>query len=263
MKAFNLDGKNAVVIGAGSGIGEAVASGLSSAGAAVDCIDVDRDSAHRVAESIRAQGGEAGFDEVDVREEDAVDGLFSKLIDSRRHIDIVASTPGVNVRKTLLDYRSEDFDRVIAVNLKGGFNVLRAAGRIMSRQGSGSIMLFSSIRSVTVEPGQGVYAATKAGIVQMVRTMASELGPKGVRVNAIAPGVVDTPLTEPIKSDHDWYQAYASKSMLGRWASAEEMAGPAVFLASDASSYVTGSVLFVDGGWTAADGRFQPPGMAG
>ena len=93
----------------------------------------------------------------------------------------------------------------------------------------------------------------------MARTLAAELGARGVRVNAIAPGVVDTPLTSPIKSQSDWYAAYAAKSMLNRWASADEMAGAVVYLSSDAASYVTGTVLFVDGGWTAADGRFTPP----
>jgi NAD(P)-dependent dehydrogenase (short-subunit alcohol dehydrogenase family) len=172
---------------------------------------------------------------------------------------VVVSTPGINVRKTILNYSSEEFDRVIAVNLKGTFHVLREAGAIMSEAGGGSIIAFSSIRALTVEPGQGVYAATKSGIVQMVRALAAELGPRNVRVNAIAPGVVETPLTQPIKDRPDWYNAYAAKSVLGRWARAEEMAGPVIFLASDASSYVTGSLLFVDGGWTAADGRFAPP----
>ena len=170
-------------------------------------------------------------------------------------------TPAVNVRKPLLDYTEEEFDRVVNLNLKGSFLALTAAGRVMRDQGSGSIVLFSSIRSLVVEPGQGAYAATKAGIVQMVRTLAAELGPGGVRVNAVGPGVVDTPLTEPIKSDPDWYQAYADRSALGRWARADELAGPTVFLLSDAASYITGTILFVDGGWTAIDGRFTPPGM--
>ena len=169
--------------------------------------------------------------------------------------------PSVNVRKPLLAYTEEEFDRVVSLNLRGNFNVLRAAGRIMTAQGRGSIVLFSSIRSVTVEPGQGVYAATKAGIVQLVRTAAAEFGPKGVRVNAVAPGVVDTPLTAPIKANADWYGAYSAKTILKRWARPEEIAAPTAFLASDAASYMTGSVLFVDGGWTAVDGRFQPPGM--
>ena len=123
----------------------------------------------------------------------------------------------------------------------------------------GSIILFSSLRAVTVEPGQSIYAATKAGLIQMVRGLAVELGPAGVRVNCIAPGVVETPLTAPIKNQPEWYQAYANRNALNRWATAGEMAGPVVFLASDASSYVTGTVLFADGGWTAIDGRFTPP----
>jgi NAD(P)-dependent dehydrogenase (short-subunit alcohol dehydrogenase family) len=122
-------------------------------------------------------------------------------------------------------------------------------------------VIFSSIRSQVVEPGQSVYAATKAAIVQLVRTAAAEFGVRGVRVNAIGPGVVETPLTAPIKANADWYAAYADKSVLKRWARADEMVGPALFLCSDAASYVTGTILFADGGWTAADGRFTPPGM--
>jgi NAD(P)-dependent dehydrogenase (short-subunit alcohol dehydrogenase family) len=163
------------------------------------------------------------------------------------------------VRKPLLSYSDAEFDRVVTLNLKGSFNVLRAAGRIMTAQRRGSIVLFSSIRAQVVEPGQAIYAATKAGIVQMVRTAAAEFGPSGVRVNAVAPGVVETPLTAPIKAHTDWYRAYAEKSALKRWATAEEIVGPTLFLVSDAASYVTGAALFVDGGWTAVDGRFDPP----
>src|SRR5581483_756172 len=155
----------------------------------------------------------------------------------------------------------EEVSRVIDVNMKGSFGVLRAAGRIMTEQKKGSIILFSSIRSQVVEPGQAVYAATKAGVLQMVKTAAAEFGPHGVRVNAIGPGVVETPLTAQIKNNVDWYNAYAAKTVFGRWANVSEMVGPAIFLASDAASYVTGTILFADGGWLAADGRFTPPGM--
>lgn len=191
----------------------------------------------------------------------AVTAVLEAVHTAHGRLDVVVSTPGVNVRKPILRYEDEEFDRVVRVNLKGSFHVLRSAGRLMCAAGHGSIILFSSIRSQVVEPGQSVYAATKAGIVQMVRTAAAEFGARGVRVNAIAPGVVETPLTAPIKANTEWYNAYAARNALGRWAAADEMIGPAVFLASDASSYVTGTVLFVDGGWTAIDGRFTPPGM--
>jgi NAD(P)-dependent dehydrogenase (short-subunit alcohol dehydrogenase family) len=152
----------------------------------------------------------------------------------------------------------EDFRRVERLNLEGTFLVIREFGARMVARNGGSIVVFSSIRAQVVEPGQGAYAATKAGVVQLVRTAAAEFGPSGVRVNAIAPGVVDTALTASIKADPDWYNAYAQKSVLGRWALPDELIGATVFLASDASSYVTGSYLTVDGGWLAADGRYTP-----
>jgi NAD(P)-dependent dehydrogenase (short-subunit alcohol dehydrogenase family) len=137
--------------------------------------------------------------------------------------------------------------------------VVTRAGRLLADGGGGSIVVVSSIRAQVVEPGQGVYAATKAGVLQMIRALAAELGPRGVRANALAPGVVETPLTEQIKSQPAWYEAYAQKGALGRWAQPIEMAGAIVYLVSDASSFVTGSLLVVDGGWLAVDGRFTPP----
>jgi NAD(P)-dependent dehydrogenase (short-subunit alcohol dehydrogenase family) len=257
-EAFRLDGKVAAVIGAGSGIGEAVALGCGRLGAHVACLDVDRAKAEDVARRIGA-GAEANA--VDIRDGALVQKCFDELKVRHGRLDIAICTPSINVRKPILAYAEDELARVLDVNVKGNFNVLRGAGRIMTEQGSGSIVLFSSIRSLVVEPGQSVYAATKAAIVQLVRTAAAEFGPKGVRVNAVAPGVVDTPLTAPIKANPEWYKAYSAKSVLGRWARPEEIAAPTLFLVSDAASYMTGTVLFVDGGWTAVDGRFQPPGM--
>jgi NAD(P)-dependent dehydrogenase (short-subunit alcohol dehydrogenase family) len=255
---FGLDGKIAVVVGGGSGIGEAVAAGAAALGARVFVLDANEEAAAAVASRI---GGHACARRLDIRDAQAVRTAFDAVVAETTRLDIVVCTPSVNIRKPILDYSGDEFDRVVALNLKGSFNVLQAAGRIMVARRSGSIVIFSSIRSQVVEPGQSVYAMTKAGIVQLVRTAAAEFGPAGVRVNAVAPGVVETPLTAPIKANADWYDAYRTKNALLRWARAEEMAGPTLFLASDAASYVTGTVLFADGGWTAADGRFTPPGM--
>jgi NAD(P)-dependent dehydrogenase (short-subunit alcohol dehydrogenase family) len=235
------------------GIGEAVAQGLAAFGAHVTCADVNVEAAERVADSIGGSVSRAvGLDVTDAADVERVVGGLEGL-------DILVSTPSVNVRKPLLEYTEAEFERVVTLNLKGSFLALQAAGQRMAAQGCGSIVLFSSIRAQVVEPGQGVYAATKAGTLQLVKALASELGPRGVRANAIAPGVVETPLTAPIKDNPEWYRAYAEKGALGRWATPGEMVGAAVFLASDAASYVTGTLLVVDGGWTAQDGRFTPP----
>lgn len=256
---FRLDGRVALVVGAASGIGAAAASGLAAHGARVVCADVRLDGAQQAASRITSAGYDAEAVQVDVRDLASVNELIQRVVSTHRALDVLVATPAVNVRKPIVDYTDEEFDRVIGINLKGSFRLMRACGAVMSKQERGSIIVFSSIRSQVVEPGQGIYAATKAGLVQMARALAAELGPQRVRVNAIAPGVVDTPLTRPIKDDAEWYAAYAAKSALGRWASADEMVGPVVFLASDASSFITGAVLFVDGGWTAIDGRFSPP----
>jgi NAD(P)-dependent dehydrogenase (short-subunit alcohol dehydrogenase family) len=256
---FDLTGKIAAIVGAGSGIGEAVALGAARAGAYVACLDVNETAAETVAERARSEGCEAEPGLVDIREPMAVTRTFEAIRKQHGGLDIVVCTPGTNVRKKILDYQDDELDHVLELNLKGNFNVLRAAGRIMTAQGRGSIVLFSSIRSLVVEPGQSVYAATKAGILQLARGAASEFGPSGVRVNVVGPGVIETPLTQPIRSNSEWARAYAAKSVFNRWGTAEEMVGPTLFLASDAASFVTGTILYADGGWLAVDGRFTPP----
>jgi NAD(P)-dependent dehydrogenase (short-subunit alcohol dehydrogenase family) len=258
---FDLTGKIAAVIGAGSGIGEAVAKGCAEAGARVSCLDINETAARSVADAAARDGGITECASLDIRDGTAVGRAFDDIRARHGGLDIVICTPSINVRKKILDYTEDEFDRVLAINMKGNFNVLQAAGRIMTAERRGSIVLFSSIRSQVVEPGQAVYAATKAGILQMVRTAAAEFGPYGVRVNAVGPGVIETPLTAPIKANKPWFDAYAAKSVFNRWGHADEMIGPTLFLASDAASYVTGTIIFADGGWLAADGRFTPPGM--
>ena len=252
---FDLTGRTALVVGAGSGMGEAGAHGLAAFGARVFCADVNAGAVEDTAEQIRSEGGEGEALELDMTDSGSVHAAAERV----GVPDVLVSTPSINVRKPLLEITDDEFDRVVELNLKGTFRLIREFGGGMAERGSGSIIAFSSFRAQVVEPGQGVYAATKSGTVQMLRALAAELGPRGVRVNAIAPGVVETPLTAQIKASPDWYDSYAGKSILGRWAQPREMVGMIVYLASDASSYVTGTFMLVDGGWTAADGRFTPP----
>jgi NAD(P)-dependent dehydrogenase (short-subunit alcohol dehydrogenase family) len=252
---FDLNGKSALVVGAGSGIGEASSHGLAAFGARIVCADVNVEAAENTAGEIRSEGGKAEALQLDMTDLQSVGAAVEHLGTP----DVLVCTPSVNVRKPVLEITDEEFDRVIGLNLKGTFRLIRDFGRGMAERGSGSIIAFSSIRGQVVEPGQGIYAATKAGTVQMLRALASEVGPRGVRVNAIAPGIVETPLTAQIKDSPNWYDSYAAKSILGRWAEPREMVGMVVYLASEASSYVTGAFMLVDGGWTAADGRFTPP----
>lgn len=258
---FSLEGKSVAVIGAGSGIGQAVAIGAAQQGAFVSCLDINADQAHDTAATINKTGGKAIGGVVDITNETSVNDAIVEAASKHDRLDGLVCTPAINVRKPILKYTGEEFDRVVQVNLRGNFNVLMSAGRLMVPQGFGSIVLFSSIRSVVTEPGQSVYSMTKAGILQLVKTAATEWGTKGVRVNAVGPGVIETPLTAPIKQNEEWYKAYAMKNPMNRWAKASEMAGPTVFLLSDAASYVTGTILYADGGWLAADGRYTPPGM--
>jgi NAD(P)-dependent dehydrogenase (short-subunit alcohol dehydrogenase family) len=251
---FRLDGRTAVVVGAGGGIGREAARGLAAQGARVICADIRGDAAKETVGLISGAGQAEAYS-LDVLDSAAVFEAAAAFPET----DILVYTQAVNVRKRLLDYSTAEFDKVVSLNLRASFELIRAFGAAMVERGSGSIVGFSSIRSITTEPGQGVYAATKAALVQLTRTAAAEFGPSGVRVNVVAPGVVETPLTAPILDNPEWAAAYANKSALRRWASAAEMAGAVVYLASDASSFVTGSVLFVDGGWTAIDGRFDPP----
>jgi NAD(P)-dependent dehydrogenase (short-subunit alcohol dehydrogenase family) len=262
MSLFRLDGRTIAVIGAGSGIGAAAPVECAAHGARVVCLDLSSAAAEATAQAINrdGEGGPAAAATLDLTHSRSVDQAIG-AIDREGGLDGLVCTPGINVRKPIAVLADDEVERVLDVNLKGTFWAMRAAARAMRARGKGSIVVLSSIRSQVVEPGQGIYAATKAGVVQLARTLAGELGARGVRVNAVAPGVVETPLTSPIRSQPSWYEAYANKSALGRWATPREIAGPIVFLLSDAASYVTGTVLFVDGGWTAIDGRFQPPGM--
>ncbi|CCE08658.1 conserved exported hypothetical protein [Bradyrhizobium sp. STM 3843] len=258
-KLFDLMGKSAVVLGAASGIGKSSAEALADLGAHVLCADRAVEGAQTTAAAIRERGGQADAAVCDAADRGGIAELAAKARDRFPRIDIAVTTPGLNIRKTILDYTEEDLDRVINLNIKGTLWFFQAFGRIMTQQRSGSLIACSSMRAVTIEPGLAVYGATKAAIGLLVKGFASEVGPFGVRVNAIAPSIVETALTAAFKERPDIYNLYAAHTVFNRWSSADEVATAVCYLASDAASYVTGSTLFVDGGWTAVDG--PPTGL--
>ena len=249
---FDLRSREVVVIGAGSGIGRESAVALAAHGARVVLADRDEPAAEATAKLV---GDQARIYPLDVLDSAAIEAAAEEFGSA----SALVFTPAINVRKSMENYTDEEFDRVVALNLRASFHLIRHFAPRLARRGEGSIVALSSVRASTVEPGQSVYAATKAGLEQLVKTAAAEFGGRGVRVNAIRPGVVETPLTVQLARDEEWSEAYADKTALGRWARADEIAGAVVFLVSDAASYVTGSILTVDGGWTAQDGRYNPP----
>ncbi len=256
---FSLQGKNAIVVGSASGIGQGIALGFASHGGNVLLADINEQRNNETYSLIKNYGGKYVQMRVDSTSLDDVRNMVAKAREKFGTIDALYVVPSINVRKKIADYSYEEFQKVINVNLLGSFMLMKEVSAEMVKEGvAGSIVVLSSIRSQVVEPGQSIYAATKAGVVQIMKTLAAELGPNNIRVNAIAPGVVDTPLTSQIKNDPDWYNAYANKTAFRRWASVNDIAGPSLFLAMPASSYITGTVIFVDGGWMAIDGRYEP-----
>ncbi len=256
---FQLNGKIAVVLGAASGIGQASAHALGQFGAHVICTDRDGAGARATAEEISSGGGSAEHRDVDAASAADIAALAKHATDTHGRVDVAVSTPALNIRKLILDYTEDEFDQVMDLNLKGAFHFLRAFGRPMVSQRSGSLILCSSMRAVTLEPGLGIYAASKAGIAQLVKGFAAEVGEYGVRVNAVMPSVIETRLTAPLKERPEIYNTYAAHTVFNRWGQPSEVGAAVAFLASDAASYVTGSSLSVDGGWTAIDG--PPTGL--
>jgi NAD(P)-dependent dehydrogenase (short-subunit alcohol dehydrogenase family) len=255
---FDLRGKTALVLGAASGIGKASAEALAALGAEVICADNNRDGVERTAMEIGAHVKSQAH-VVDAASASDIQALAEAVVKNGTRLDIAVTTPAIHVRKMFLDYTDEEYDRIVNLNLRGVFFFLRSFGRIMRDQNGGSLIATSSMRASTLEPGLAIYGATKAGIIQLVRGLASELGAYGVRVNAIVPSIVETPLVAPLKARADIFSKLAAHTVFNRWSQPSEVATAIAFLASDAASYITGSALMVDGGWTAIDG--PPSGL--
>jgi gluconate 5-dehydrogenase len=246
---FDLSGSVALVTGAASGLGRMIAWGYACHGADIVAADRDEAAAQQFATRVRSLGRRALAVRVDVAEEDQVEAMAARALAEFGRIDIAVNNAGNNIRKPVLDLSAAEFDHVVAVHLRGTFLCARAVGRGMVARRSGKMINLGSIMGHVGAPTIGPYAAAKGGIIQLTRVLALEWAPHNVQVNAISPAHFDTPLTRQLSAQAR--AAVEEQNPQGRFAQPHEIIGPAVLLASRASSFVTGASILVDGGWTA------------
>lgn len=250
---FSLNGKVALVTGAGRGIGQGIAEGLAAQGAHVVCAARTQSQLEQVAQSIAIQGGQATTLQLDMNEMNSIDHALEVIIDQFGRLDILVNNAGINARQPIDEVTEENFDRIVNVNLKGVYFLSQKAARLMAQGGGGKIINIGSLTTGYALTQVSVYTATKGAIGQLTQSQAIEFGKDNIQVNALCPGFVVTPLTEKIWDDPTMRKWGEQRIALGRLANPEDMAGTAVFLASPAADYVTGQVIYVDGGFMAGD----------
>ena len=242
-----LQGKVALVTGASKGIGRAIALKLASCGAFVIVnYNGSKERAEEVVNQIKAQGGDGVAYQCNVADYTATEGMVKELTAAYKRIDILVNNAGITRDNLVMKMSEEDFDAVIATNLKGAFNTIRHLARQMLKQKSGKIINISSVSGVLGNAGQANYAASKAGIIGLTKSMARELASRGINVNAIAPGFVETEMTQVLSDSVK--EAAVAQIPFGRFGTPEEIADVAAFSASDQASYITGQVICADGG---------------
>lgn len=242
-----LKNKIVLITGAGRGIGRAIAIALAKEGAEVVInYNGSEERTKEVKQTIEENGGKASIYKCNVSDFVACEAMIKDIVKEYGHLDILVNNAGITKDGLIMKMKEEDFDSVLNVNLKGTFNTIRHSARQMLKQRSGKIINISSVSGILGNVGQANYAASKAGVIGLTKTMARELGSRGITVNAIAPGFVDTEMTEVLSEE---IRENACKQIiLGRFGKPEDIANTAVFLASDKADYITGQVISVDGG---------------
>ena len=242
-----LENKVALVTGAGRGIGRAIAIALAKEGAEVVVnYNGSEERAKEVKQTIEENGGKASIYKCNVSDFEACEAMIKDIVKEHGRLDILVNNAGITKDGLIMKMKEEDFDSVLNVNLKGTFNTIRHSARQMLRQKSGKIINISSVSGILGNAGQANYAASKAGVIGLTKTMARELGSRGITVNAIAPGFVDTEMTGVLSEEVR--ENACRQIILGRFGKPEDIANVAVFLASDKADYITGQVISVDGG---------------
>lgn len=249
---FDLKGKVAVVTGSGQGLGKWIALGLANAGADILVADLAPKSAQETSEEIGRMGRKSVFKVVDVGDVDAVAGMIQEADRKLGGLDILVNNAGINIHKKALDFTQEDLDRMLRVNSKGVYFCSQAAARLMIPRKKGKIINIASVTAFLVRAGipNSVYAMTKAGTVMLTKALAEEWAQYNINVNTIAPGYFATPMVADRLKDPEVYNSIIGSTPLGRVGGPEDIMGVAVFLASDASNYITGQTICLDGGRT-------------
>ncbi|NQT75448.1 MAG: 3-oxoacyl-[acyl-carrier-protein] reductase [Candidatus Omnitrophica bacterium] len=241
-----LEGKVALVTGGARGIGREIALLLASQGADIALCDVNLEQAEETAKEIRLSGRECLAFKADVTDLKSVQEMVDKILDKFKKLDILINNAGIAKDNLILRMSEEDWDKVIAVNLKGTFVCTKIASKVMLKQRSGRIINLASIIGIMGNAGQANYAASKAGIIALTKSVAKELASRGITVNAIAPGFIKTEMTARLPDDIQ--KKMLSGIPLGRFGEPKDVADLVLFLSSESSSYITGQVVQIDGG---------------
>lgn len=249
-RLFSLSGRTAIVTGAARGIGLAFATGLAEAGATVLLTDRLGDIAENEAEKLRARGLAAEASPLDVADHDQIARTVEAFAQRHGRLDIAIGNAGIGHNAPIEDYELADWDRVLTVNLRSCFLLAKAATVPMKKQRSGRLIFTSSINTALARPIHA-YVASKSGVSGLTKSLANELGDFNITCNAIAPGFIATEMTARSRQDEQHVERIARRTALRRWGTPDDLAGAAVFLASDAASFVTGQTIFVDGGMSA------------